>query len=153
VAPRLVSRRGALIWRGMKYEQLRLHLTGFSEEFCAQADTPPGVNRSVKQKEPQRHECHEDHNARGLFSLTCRVEVTVPFDLRSRSDGSTDFAMEERFSGLMLPLASVSLPDLGPIFDRFARDLKTLDKRDGGLMAWPTTLGSRPSSRARSLLC
>jgi len=46
------------------------------------------------------------------------------FRLRPGNDGSTDFAMEERFSGLMLPLAKGSLPDFGLIFERYANDLK-----------------------------
>jgi hypothetical protein len=46
------------------------------------------------------------------------------FVLRPRNDGSTDFAMEERFSGLMLPLAKGSMPDFGQVFERFANDLK-----------------------------
>lgn len=46
------------------------------------------------------------------------------FELRPCDDGSTDFAMEERFSGLILPLIRGSLPDFGPIFERYAIDLK-----------------------------
>jgi hypothetical protein len=46
------------------------------------------------------------------------------FALKPRNDGSTDFVMEERFSGLMLPLIKGSLPDFGPIFERYASDLK-----------------------------
>jgi len=46
------------------------------------------------------------------------------FDLKQRTDGSTDFVMEERFAGLMLPLIKRSLPDFGPVFDRYASDLK-----------------------------
>jgi hypothetical protein len=46
------------------------------------------------------------------------------FELRARSDGTTDFAMKERFSGLMLPLLKRSLPDFGPVFERYASDLK-----------------------------
>ena len=38
------------------------------------------------------------------------------FVLKPRTDGSTDFAMTERFSGLMLPLIKASL--------RYAKDLK-----------------------------
>jgi hypothetical protein len=46
------------------------------------------------------------------------------FQLNSRNDGSTDFNMQERFSGLMLPMIKGSLPDFGPIFERYANDLK-----------------------------
>ena len=46
------------------------------------------------------------------------------FVLRPRTDGSTDFAMDERFSGLMLPLVRGFLPDFGPVFATFASDLK-----------------------------
>jgi hypothetical protein len=46
------------------------------------------------------------------------------FVLKPRSDGSTGFAMEERFSELILPLVKRSMPDLGPVFGRFASDLK-----------------------------
>jgi hypothetical protein len=46
------------------------------------------------------------------------------FTLRPRQDGSTDFAMNERFTGLMLPLVKASMPDLRPIFEAFANDLK-----------------------------
>jgi len=42
------------------------------------------------------------------------------FLLKPRNDGSTYFAMEERFSGLMLPLVKGSMPDFG----RFAGDSK-----------------------------
>jgi hypothetical protein len=46
------------------------------------------------------------------------------FDLKPRNDGSTDFTMEERFSGLMLPLAKRAMPDFGPVFTTYANDLK-----------------------------
>jgi len=54
------------------------------------------------------------------------------FELTPRPDGSTDFAMEERFSGLMLPLAGRAMPDFGPIFARFATDLKREAERAAG---------------------
>jgi hypothetical protein len=53
------------------------------------------------------------------------------FELKPRDDGSTDFAMEERFSGLMLPLAKKTMPDFGPIFERYANDLKKEAERSG----------------------
>ena len=46
------------------------------------------------------------------------------FMLKGRTDGATDFSMNERFFGLMLPLVKRSMPDLGPVFERFASDLK-----------------------------
>ena len=46
------------------------------------------------------------------------------FVLQARPDGSTDFAMDERFSGLMLPFVKRALPDFGPVFTNYASDLK-----------------------------
>jgi hypothetical protein len=57
------------------------------------------------------------------------------FELRPRSDGSTDFRMKERFSGLMLPLVKGSLPDFGPVFERYAYDLKREAERSAPLSA------------------
>jgi hypothetical protein len=52
------------------------------------------------------------------------------FTLTAVPDGSTDFTMQERFSGLMLPLIKGSLPDFGPIFATYANDLKRASERD-----------------------
>lgn len=46
------------------------------------------------------------------------------FTLASGEDGVTRFTMTEKFSGLMLPMIAGSLPDFGPIFERYAADLK-----------------------------
>jgi hypothetical protein len=54
------------------------------------------------------------------------------FELHPRADGSTDFRMAERFSGLMVPLARRSMPDLGPVFARFAGDLRREAERQRG---------------------
>ena len=51
------------------------------------------------------------------------------FELKPRGDGSTDFAMEERFSGLVLPLMKGSMPDFGPVFEAYANDLKRAAER------------------------
>jgi hypothetical protein len=49
---------------------------------------------------------------------------TRTFTLTPRSDGATDFAMEETFKGLMLPMIKGSLPDFRPVFDQYVADLK-----------------------------
>jgi hypothetical protein len=46
------------------------------------------------------------------------------FELRPRDEASTDFAMEERFSGVVFALTKGMLPDFGPIFKAYADDLK-----------------------------
>lgn len=46
------------------------------------------------------------------------------FTLTPRADGATDFEMVEIFSGVMLPMIKGSLPDFGPVFERYALDLK-----------------------------
>jgi hypothetical protein len=51
------------------------------------------------------------------------------FELKPRGDGSIDFAMQERFSGLMLPLLKGSMPDFGPVFESYAHDLKRAAER------------------------
>jgi hypothetical protein len=46
------------------------------------------------------------------------------FELEAAADGSTTFGMRERFSGVMFALTKRSLPDFGPIFRRYATDLR-----------------------------
>jgi len=46
------------------------------------------------------------------------------FTLEPKPGGVTEFAMTEVFSGAMLPMIRGSLPDFGPPFEAFARDLK-----------------------------
>jgi len=53
------------------------------------------------------------------------------FKLRPHKDGSTLFTMEERFSGLMLPLAKSAMPDFGAVFEQYARDLKREAEKGG----------------------
>ena len=48
-----------------------------------------------------------------------RITQTRGADRRIRPD-----VQEERFSGLALPLVKGSLPDFGPVFERYASDLK-----------------------------
>src|SRR5215831_14633749 len=51
------------------------------------------------------------------------------FELTPESGGATTFVMQERFSGLMLPIAGRAMPDLGPVFERYAADLKRAAER------------------------
>lgn len=52
------------------------------------------------------------------------------YSLTPSSDGTaTRFQMTEVFSGLMLPMIAKRLPDFGPIFERYAADLKTESER------------------------
>lgn len=51
------------------------------------------------------------------------------FTLTPRADGTTEFEMVESFAGLMLPMIKRSLPDFGPVFDRYALDLKSEAER------------------------
>ena len=53
------------------------------------------------------------------------------FMLTPCGDGTTDFVMQERFSGVILPLVRRSLPNFGPVFATFARDLKREAERPG----------------------
>ena len=95
-------------------EKLRIHVPGtertftpkVSEVICADRMTwtggVPGVFLGVR-----------------TFRLTpCR-------------DGSVDFAMQERFSGVALLFAKSSMPDFGPIFQTYANDLKKEAEREG----------------------
>lgn len=49
---------------------------------------------------------------------------TRTFTLAPAEQGVTLFGMAEEFTGLMLPLVRRSLPDFGPVFDRYAADLR-----------------------------
>ncbi len=46
------------------------------------------------------------------------------FTLTPEGDGATAFRMREEFTGPLLPLIWKSMPDLGPTFQQFAKDLK-----------------------------
>lgn len=88
-------------------ERLRLHVPGTDRVFTPRV----GV---VKQDECMTW-------TGGAAPLFKGVRTFV---LKPGTDGTTDFTMQERFSGLMLPLVRRSLPDFGPVFATFALDLK-----------------------------
>jgi hypothetical protein len=88
-------------------ERLRLHVPGTDRVFT------PKVSGVVP---------NERMTWTGGFAPIFKGVRT--FVLTPRNDGSTDFVMEERFSGLILPLVKGSMPDFGPVFERYASDLK-----------------------------
>jgi hypothetical protein len=88
-------------------ERLKLHVPGTSRTFT------PKVSGVV----PARRMVWRDGVA-GIFRGV-RTFVLTP-----RSSTSTGFTMEERFSGIMFALTKRLLPDFGPIFEAYARDLK-----------------------------
>ena len=51
------------------------------------------------------------------------------FELKSRDNGSTEFIMEEKFSGLIFAIVRSSLPEFRPIFEIYANDLKRESER------------------------
>lgn len=53
------------------------------------------------------------------------------FEIRPHGEGTSDFIMEEDFSGVIFALVKGSLPDFRPIFIAFANDLKKEAERDG----------------------
>jgi len=95
-------------------ERLRLHVPGTARTFT------PRV-RMLK-----RNECMTWTGGFAPLFLGVRTFMLTP-----RVDGTTGFVMRERFSGLMLPLVRRSLPDFGPVFATFARDLKREAEREG----------------------
>jgi uncharacterized protein YndB with AHSA1/START domain len=46
------------------------------------------------------------------------------YTLTPKPNGATEFRMVEEFKGLMLPMIAGQLPDFGPVFEQYARDLK-----------------------------
>jgi hypothetical protein len=104
-------------------EQLRLHVPGTGRTFS------PRVSGVVP---------HERMTWTGGVSAV--FKGVRNFELRRCEDGTTDFAMEERFSGLILPLVRASMPDFGPVFERYADDLKREAER-----RQPETVTPRPT--------
>jgi hypothetical protein len=81
----------------------------------------PGTDRTFK---PRVSNVVPDRHMAWIGGFAPLMKGVRTFDLRARDDGSTHFVMQERFSGLMLPLARRSMPDFGPIYERYADDLK-----------------------------
>ena len=107
-------------------ERLRLHVPGTNRTFT------PRVSGVV----PARRMVWGD----GLALIFKGVRTVM---LKPRDDGSTDFVMEERFSGVMFALTKGMLPDFRPIFEAYANDLK----REAQRVAHDRENELRPSGR------
>jgi hypothetical protein len=97
-------------------EQLRVHV--------------PGSERTFRPKVSGVVPCQRMKWTGGFAPLFKGVRT---FELKTRTDDSTDFLMEERFSGFMLPLVKSSLADFSPIFARYANDLKREAERSNSV--------------------
>ena len=95
-------------------ERLKLHVPGTSRTFT------PKVSGVV----PARRMVWSD----GVAVVFKGVRTFV---LTPRGRASTEFTMEERFSGVMFALTKRLLPDFGPIFVAYANDLKREAERVG----------------------
>jgi len=81
----------------------------------------PGTDRTFTPRVSNMVDCERMTWTGGFMPVFKGVRT---FELRSNGDNSIEFIMAERFSGLMLLLVKQSLPDFGPIFAQYARDLK-----------------------------
>jgi hypothetical protein len=93
-------------------ERLRLHVPGTNRTFT------PTVSGVVT-------------NRRMIWSdgLPTVFKGVRNFALEAREEGSTNFFMEERFSGVVFALTRGLLPDFQPIFETYAMDLKRESER------------------------
>jgi hypothetical protein len=128
-----ISARAAVVW----------HLLTDAQRFPTWNSTVAGIEGQIR--EGERLRLHVPGTTR---TFTPRVSDVVPnermtwsdgvaplfrgvrtFSLRPRDDGTTDFTMEEQFSGVVFAMVKRSLPDFGPIFERYASDLKHAAER------------------------
>ena len=87
-------------------ERIRIHVPGTDRTFA------PKVSNVI----PERQMVWTG----GMSPLFLGVRT---FTLTPQPDRTTLFVMEERFSGLMLPLVRGAMPDMRLVFARFAADL------------------------------
>ncbi|MGD2100738.1 MAG: SRPBCC domain-containing protein [Acidimicrobiia bacterium] len=73
---------------------------------------------NVTEVRPPAHMVWWDGMPFGLF------KGVRSFDVTDNGDGSSEFKMEEVYSGLMAPLITKSIPDMTDSFDQFADGLK-----------------------------
>jgi len=88
-------------------QRIRIHVPGTSRTFTPQISNVVADTRMTW--------------SAGFAPLFRGVRT---FELAPQPGGSTIFVMQERFSGLMLPIFGRLMPDLAPVFERYAADLK-----------------------------
>jgi hypothetical protein len=93
-------------------ERLRLHVKGTHRTFR------PRVSMVV----PARSMTWSD-------GVTAIFKGVRTFTLLPQSNGTTEFTMEETFSGVFFALVKSKMPDFRPIFEAFARDLAAAAER------------------------
>jgi hypothetical protein len=81
----------------------------------------PGTTRTFK---PKVKDVVTNSHMKWSDGLPLIFNGSRTFELRPSSEGSTDFVMQEEFSGLLFALVKRSLPDFKPIFESYANDLK-----------------------------
>jgi hypothetical protein len=112
-------------------ERIRLHVPGTKRTFT------PTVSGVV----PARRMIWSD----GFAPIFKGVRTFV---LKPQGDASTDFSMEERFSGVMFALTQGMLPDFRPIFEAYASDLKREAERLARARAGESSPGASDGSVA-----
>jgi hypothetical protein len=93
-------------------ERIRLHVPGTSRTFTPRISGVVHARRMVWSD--------------GIAPLFRGVRT---FALVPCGDGSTDFRMEERFSGVVFALLKNKMPDFRPIFEAFATSLSNEAQR------------------------
>ena len=74
---------------------------------------------TVSEFEPPSHMVWSDGMPLGLF------KGVRTYTVASNEDGTSEFSMEEVYSGLMAPLITKSIPDMTDSFEQFADGLKS----------------------------
>ena len=93
-------------------ERLRLHVPGTNRTFSPKVSGVVAARRMVWSD--------------GVPSIFRGVRTFV---LKPHDDSSTNFVLEEHFSGLVFALVKGMLPDFRPIFEAYANDLKRESER------------------------
>jgi hypothetical protein len=86
----------------------------------------PGTNRTFR---PKVLDVVANKRMTWSNGLALIFKGSRRFELKTYGDGSTEFIMEEKFSGLIFAIVKVMLPEFRPIFETYACDLKRESER------------------------